>query len=112
MSDALECADKLLGGIYPASLLYFVSAMCEETEVDMPLIGMQRYFTNSSVYPDSDPIIHAVRQFHHSVADTMVWSPQDNGPGLASEAARHQDFDDGDTKTMGSVSYLIHNWSV
>ncbi|HST61622.1 MAG TPA: hypothetical protein VLK84_23155, partial [Longimicrobium sp.] len=58
MSDELERADYLLPDsifqklpalrvlkkIYPHSLLYFVSGVCED-EVDKPLVGMHRYHT-------------------------------------------------------------------
>jgi hypothetical protein len=113
LSDRLESGYWEVPGVYPRSLLYFVSGVVErigdESAYDMPLVGMQRYFTNSAVYSQSE--VERVRQFLALSPDrrSEVWSEEDRGPGLVSDAIRHGAFaDTGErSKTIAAVQQLL-----
>ena len=45
MGDELERKDSIVPGLYPASLLYFVSGVLEDSR-DEPLVGMERYYSS------------------------------------------------------------------
>lgn len=111
MQDEAERRDRLVRPVpflYPRSLLYFVSGVVEE-EVDMPLVGMQRYHTGMTPYdPARMPAIAAVRERLNGFGHPWVWSPTplDSPPGRASGATRHGDFDD-DPATVASVIHLL-----
>jgi hypothetical protein len=74
--------------LYPASLLYLVSGLFEEPTVDMPLVGMQRYFSNADPYVT--PEMKAVTKY---LRDKCVWSLAAGGAGLNCGAERHGGFD-------------------
>jgi hypothetical protein len=109
MTDEAERKDALVPFVYPRSLLYFVSGVLEAgtdggSEPDVPLVGMQRYYTDAATYTDDE--IGTVRAFVAAVGDRAVWSPCSNGAGLSSQSLHHGDFDD-DTATRESVALLI-----
>ena len=58
MDDSFEKLDRLLGSFYPRSLLYFVSALTEDS-TDEPILGMQRFLSGSE--PFDDPYLLEVR---------------------------------------------------
>jgi len=75
--------------IYPASLLYLVSGLFEPDEVDMPLVGMERYYSCSGPYARAD--IAAVTAYLNG---KNVWSVTQNGaPGWNSAAQKHGGMD-------------------
>ena len=49
MDDERESSNRLASIIYPRSLLYFISGVLER-EADAPIMGMQRFFTNSKLF--------------------------------------------------------------
>jgi hypothetical protein len=109
MSDKAECQDALVPFVYPRSLLYLVSGILEggtdgKSAADVPLVGMQRYYTGKDVYSDED--VGVVRDFMSGPGDRSVWSPSSAGGGLSSGAVRHGDFDD-DATTRESIASLI-----
>jgi hypothetical protein len=109
MTDEAERKDALVPFVYPRSLLYFVSGVLEAgadggSAPDVPLVGMQRYYTDAATYTEAD--IGAVRAFVAAAGDRSVWSPCSSGAGLSSQSRHHGDFDD-DTATRESVAYLI-----
>jgi hypothetical protein len=43
--------NDLLGQTYTSSLLYFVSGVCEDTDDDTPIVGMERFFSGRPPFP-------------------------------------------------------------
>lgn len=115
MSDELECRDALLAStssvlrwVYPKSLLYFVSGLLE-SEVDRPLLGMQRFY-DTQVFPDSKfPELGQARSMLVPYPDRLVWSIDQGEPGRRSASTRHGDFDREDSETLGSVLHIIQH---
>ncbi|MFT3924546.1 MAG: alpha/beta hydrolase [Myxococcales bacterium] len=109
MSDPREQDDDLVKVLYPASLLYFVSGMLER-EVDLPLVGMERFLINDTVFGNDDFwSIEVCRKFFARHSECLIWSPHQGGPGLASTGKSHSEFDDKDRATLDSVAYIILN---
>ncbi|MBU6951284.1 hypothetical protein [Hahella sp. HN01] len=109
MCDEREAGDTLVPILYCSSLLYFVSGMLEN-EPDEPLVGMQRYLSESDVYnADAFPNIQACREFYAKYPNSLVWSPSVAGDGRNSDGRKHGDFDDEDLCTMGSVAYILQH---
>jgi hypothetical protein len=105
MHDALEQNDQLVPIIYPRSLLYFVSGVVEG-EVDAPIVGMERFMTNTAVFDDASfPDIAAVRAFL-TASNRSVWSLASGGSGLASQSTKHGDFDN-DADTLSSLTAIL-----
>jgi len=106
MSDELEQSDKLLGILYPRSLLYLVSGILER-EVDCPLVGMQRYYSKTNHFDqDSNSSIKRVIDYLDADRNRSVWSSSDRGPGLSSRSIRHGDFDN-DPATLSSLQTIL-----
>lgn len=141
MQDAIEQQDHLmskdygpddnsiLGKIYPRSLLYLVSGICEYFEGqtgsgphaldgdDMPILGMDRFFAQTAVFTGADyPNIGQARaQFAVASPPTMakyvrVLSPTAKNPndGFRSTAQKHGDFP-GDGPTIESLKICFDN---
>jgi pimeloyl-ACP methyl ester carboxylesterase len=108
MDDERERADSLVPFLYPHSLLYFVSGVVED-EVDMPLLGMERFHDPDDFPAAAHPDLATVRSFLARSADRAVWAvtARDSPPGLRTEARKHGDFDDRDPATLGSVKHII-----
>lgn len=106
MTDGNEKGDALVPVLYPHSLLYFVSGVVE-SEVDMPIVGMHRFY-DSDAFPESRfPAVETFRAYLAQVADGAVWSITDDaGPGKNSTSLKHGDFDN-DELTVASVCHLI-----
>lgn len=112
LSDELESNDSLLKGvspaltaIYPRSLLYFVSGLLE-TEVDQPLLGMQRYYTGDQYTGESFSSVMAGRAYFGS-GNRIIWSVADKGEGRRSTSRSHDDFDIEDSPTLESLLYIV-----
>lgn len=114
MSDKLERADYLvpksfadkfpaLRKIYPHSLLYFVTGVCED-EVDKPLVGMERYHSGRSPYAGPDLV--AAGRYLGELESRRRWSAVDLADGLRTGATDHGDFDE-DPLTRRSLQHLI-----
>ncbi len=115
LSDALEQGDQLLpdawlpdvagtlglslGWVYPHSLLYFVSGVCE-TEADAPLVGLQRH--HDLQHPAANPFVQG---YFAATTGRTTWSPADLGPGRSTNALHHGSFDD-DPVTLSSLTTL------
>jgi len=128
MQDQLERDDQVWGDdlavqkdwrryIYPSSLLYLVSGILESKqgangdltdEPDMPLVGMQRYYTGAGTYGAKDfPEVGAVRDWLAASADTLVWSVADGaGSGLNSHCNDHGGFDN-EQHTVDSLRHIL-----
>jgi len=87
LKDELEHGYWEVPLVYPASLLYMVSALFEGDACDMPIVGMQRYHTNADPY--IAPEIQAVTKY---LQGKCVWSIAQDGPGLSTAAKKHGDF--------------------
>mgnify|MGYP001569964457 CR=1 FL=1 len=115
LKDELESGYWEAPLVYPRSLLYLVSGVLEKdgetSAYDLPLVGMERYFTAQGVY--QEPEIERLRQFLSETANRRaeVWSEEDRGAGLASDAIRHSGFDETDdrNKTIISVQHILQN---
>lgn len=95
-------AANALKYLYPHSLLYFVSGICEDGP-DMPLVGLQRH--HASTYHASNA---AVVAYFGAQPDRTVWSIANGGDGLNSASERHGDFDD-DAATLDSLGHIAAN---
>ena len=111
MTDAAESRDVLVHRVYTRSLLYFISGVLEPgegggTDFDKPIVGMERYYTERSIYASSE--IEEARRFFAAIPDSIVWSPisTGTGDGLLSTALKHGDFDD-DAVTLESLRHLL-----
>lgn len=115
MSDGIESDDVLVPILYTRSLLYFVSGVLEghveddawKGDIDAPIVGMQRYITDKSVYnPNEFPEVEQVRQFLQSTQNSEIWSDSSAGNGRNSTSHKHGDFDN-DVDTVNSVLWII-----
>jgi hypothetical protein len=107
LADQLEAGYWEVPPLYPRSLLYLVSGLFED-EPDQPLLGMQRYQTATEAY--DEPHVNEVRTFLTSKPDRVVWSIEERGSGLVSDAHKHGGFDQTTgsfVKTMQAVMYLL-----
>lgn len=108
MSDAAEREDRLLGPLYPRSLLYFVSGVLERdrsgSSTVTPLTGLSRYL--DAAYSKATDL-QGPRAF---LSDRVVLSPTDDTAlrGRRARALRHGDFDD-DSLVLESVQAMIAN---
>ena len=127
MQDDLERKDQVWGDdltaaqdwrryIYPSSLLYLVSGILENKESangvsdepDMPIVGMQRYYTGDGTYGDKDfPEVVLVRNWLKARANALVWSFADNiGNGLNCHCNDHGGFDN-EKDTLASLRHIM-----
>lgn len=103
MKDAKEQEDRLVSIIYPRSLLYFVCGVVEG-EVDVPLLGMERFTANGQIF-NSDYMTGLRKYFDHHPA-RVVWSDVTGEAGFGSTSVKHGDFDN-DEATLLSIEHLI-----
>jgi hypothetical protein len=142
MTDTAECKDLLmssdtgdspdasiLGRVYPRSLLYLVSGICESFEAqnaaspskmdayDMPLLGMERFFSNQQVFNsnyasilDARRALPTTNEALRDLKSVRVLSPTPSqaGRGLRSGALKHGDFP-GDSQTQDSLEFCFVN---
>ncbi len=119
MQDDVEKADAMAQGamplalarvLYPHSLLYFVSGLLEGAEVDMPILGMQRFFEKKTVFsaPNYPEVDWARAYFAQVPTREAVWSISELGPGRNSAARLHGDFDN-DLPTVQSIQHLLRH---
>jgi Alpha/beta hydrolase of unknown function (DUF900) len=108
MDDALECKDRLVPGVYPRSLLYFVSGVLED-EPDASIVGLARHTAGTAPY--DGPPLAAVHQYLSTQGASrliLARTQEGAGPGLQTWAVKHGDFDD-DPHTLESVAALIRS---
>lgn len=101
MADGLEQKDHLVPVLYPRSLLYFISGVLEGS-ADIPIVGMQRFFSTHDYPSEEFPNVELVRRWFDGDPTSLVWSQMDGGAGRASNASSHYMFDD-DPTTLDSV---------
>ena len=120
--------DSFLGSVYPRSLLYLVAGVCEYFQgqdgpaphgldgLDMPILGMDRYFMRTEIFASSDyPSLELIRtQFPTPSATRFarVLSPTDttNPPpiGFRCGSLKHGNFP-GDTETIQSIQTILQH---
>jgi hypothetical protein len=122
MQDTVELADAMAQGglnptlariLYPHSLLYFVSGLLEGAEVDLPILGMARFFDRADLFTaPAYPEVDWTRAFlAQPPLRRTVWSVVAEGPGCNSSSRLHGDFDN-DPPTVASVQHLLrHGYS-
>ncbi len=105
MEDALEARDRLVSGVYPRSLLYFISGVLEPPDDDATLVGLARDIGGQAPY-DGEPL----RLIHEYLAasDRLVFSksPAGAAAGMQTAAVHHGDFDD-DALTLESLATIV-----
>jgi hypothetical protein len=102
LKDELERGYWEVPVLYPASLLYMVSGLFEDPVVDMPIVGMQRYFSGAAPYDDA-----ATKEVMTWIDNRCVWSVADGGVGgLQSGALKHGGFDE-DLTTRSSLQHIL-----
>lgn len=113
MRDAREIEDQMLKPLYTRSLLYFVSGLLEGSvfggkwkgTLDMPLVGMERFFTVAAF--NEDQRVQQVWKFLNAKPHRMVWSKATGaGVGLNCDSQHHGDFDN-DEPTLKSLVDII-----
>jgi hypothetical protein len=100
LTDEVERGYWEVPALYHGSLLYLVSGLCEE-EVDMPIVGMQRYHGAAGPYDRPE-----VREVAAYLKDGCVWGAAPQPAGRASSALRHGAFDD-DPLTRQSLQHIL-----
>lgn len=105
MSDEVERKDNMVRFVYPRSLLYFVSGLLEPSEVDKPLVGMQRYLTRQRPF-DGMADVKAVTDFLEAGPNRCVFSVSDTLDGNRSTSRAHGDFDN-DIVTVASLGHIL-----
>jgi len=114
MTDKLERRAEVLDGkgyIYPSSLLYLVSGLCEEKEkkkkkkayADAPLLGMQRFTPSLRGLSNEEvKVVEYITSFFKQADHKIISSPTDG----KSNAKRHEAFDD-DPDTLATIRSLM-----
>ncbi len=108
MTDEYEKQDRVISSlpIYPHSLLYLVSGVLED-EADKPIVGMERFLSETLFPGNRFSAIGRVRSYLLATGENrVVWSSTDRGPGLASRAFTHGGFDS-DEATLKSLQQII-----
>lgn len=103
LNDTLETGYWEVPVLYPASLLYMVSGLFEDEEVDMPIVGLQRHFQPRGPY--DVPAVRAVSQW---IGPRVVWSAHLGGPGLACDSPQHGGFDK-NPATVASLQHILRH---
>ena len=87
--------------MFRGSLLYIVAGLLEEDEVDMPLLGMQRYHSKADT-----PVIREVLAW---MPEAPIWAvTETEEPGKNSRAIFHGGFDR-EPRTLASVQHLFRS---
>jgi hypothetical protein len=108
----LDAISEKTKGIYPLSLLYFISGVLN-TYPDYPLLGMQRYISDPRYTTGNatmrNPVIIDVKARLAQDPRFLALSPGPNPPsaGMQACAVHHGDFD-GDPQTVQSIKYLVN----
>ncbi len=119
MTDVAERADRLVGAVYPRSLLYLVSGLLErdrEASAVAPVLGLSRYLAAQGLERllaselATTARLDAVREYFGETG-RVVLSPTalDALEGARSSAISHGAFDD-DELVRGSLAQLIGSW--
>lgn len=102
LSDEIERDYFEIPLVYKGSLLYLVSGLLED-EVDIPIVGMERYYSGKEPYDRED--VNEVRAF---LEHAVVWSPSETADGRRTSARKHGDFDN-DAETLASIVKILRD---
>lgn len=91
--DEYEITDKMLGYLYPRSILYFVSGLLEEN-VSEPILGMERYYQNDFRKIRNLNLKPKIKLFYSQNRDSFVWLPNITEKGEIQGPITHGGFDD------------------
>lgn len=89
--------------LYEGSLLYMVSGLFEMTEVDKPIVGMQRFFRNTPAFDGMD-----CREVQDYLDGKTVWSQSAGPDGHRCDAPKHGGFP-ADAWTRESLRHILQN---
>ena len=103
LCDATERGYWEVPGIYKGSLLYLVSGLFELDEVDLPILGMERYFSGAKPYHQKELL--AVRKYLNG---NCVWSVAQGTLGRGCTAPKHGGFHE-DNETLSSLKHILQN---
>ena len=101
LNDDLESDYWEVPLLYNRSLLYLVSGLLEEQEIDMPIVGMQRFFSGTDPY-----ITPAIKRVTDYLDGMVIWSVANYGPGRQSAAEQHGGFNN-DSSTQSSLCHIL-----
>lgn len=124
MKDDFEQADRLLGAVYPRSLLYLVSGILErdgDRSAVTPLLGLARYLGQEANDERTKRVNNSPTGTASRIRDVQGWfGPQNTlvlsptGPaapeGFRAGAVRHDHFDQ-DPLVLESLVHMIADWS-
>ena len=95
-------AGALLANFVP----HFVSGVLER-EADLPLVGMQRYFSGKEPYTASGfPHIRSVTSYLDRRKRSRIWARSGDGDGVSCDSGHHGDFDN-DPQTLASMQHML-----
>jgi hypothetical protein len=119
MTDDAERADRLVGAVYPRSLLYLVSGLLErdrEASAVAPVLGLSRYLAAQGLERlltselSATARLDAVRKYSGETGRVVLSPTAPNAvEGARSSAVSHGAFDD-DEMVRGSLTQLIRSW--
>ncbi|WP_030299085.1 hypothetical protein [Streptomyces katrae] len=115
MDRETEEADRLVGALYPRSLLHLISGVLERSTAGgsewAPLVGMARY--REAVYRDSkyQNIAGLAAGQQYLTDERVVLSPSGDGaaPGRAAGATSHTTFDE-DRQVLESIATMLRGY--
>ncbi len=105
MQDGYEQKDQLVKGIYTRSLLYFISGVLEG-EADIPIAGMERFWTSQAPFDDPYLVDNAVWLKEEDTARTVMSVTGVDIPGRNCASESHGNFDNDDL-TRKSLTYMV-----
>jgi hypothetical protein len=107
MGDERERQNALVRVVYPASLLYFVSGIIED-ECDMPLVGMQRFYS-AGYEKDSFPDLAFVRHYEPLMLQhTFAWAEATGVDGANCDMFTHGSWPQA-KETLKSVRHIVQH---
>ncbi len=105
MQDKYEKKDRLVPVIYTRSLLYLISGVLEP-EVDIPLAGMERFWTGKKPF-DDDYLVETADWLKEDSKHRTILSVTSGGSeGMRSSSEKHGDFDNDDA-TRASLTHMV-----
>lgn len=101
LRDTVERGYYEVPVVYPASLLYLVSGLFEESDGDTPLLGMERYHSGAAPYDGKE-----MREVVQWIDSRSNWSKPAGTAGWESAALKHGGFGE-DPSTRASLRHLL-----
>lgn len=106
MGDERERQNALFPPIFNSSLLYFVSGVIEDAP-DMPLVGMQRYYSVPYEGPDFTPLDPVRKAEKLILPHAFAWAEATGFQGGNCDMRSHGGWLTEAPQTLASVLYLI-----